>query len=313
MHRDRPARPTPGVGVGTLLLAVRPWSFSMTVVAATTGAMLALLATGSFSLGLYGLTLLGLIAAHAATNLVNDYFDARYGVDRPGAPTTRYRPHPLIEGLLTPAQALGIALGLYALALLVGVGLAALRGWPVLLFALIGGLAGFFYTAGPVKYKYRALGELAVFLMWGPLMVVGSFYVQTGSFAGAGSALWASLPIGLLVALVLLANNLKDLSYDREMAVRTLATRLGRAGALRLYVALIVAAYALSVLSVLVGALPAWSLLALLSIPKAWALVRALQSAPEIPPDADPRTAQLATLYGLGLLVGLLLAYVVPL
>ena len=311
MHHERPTYPA--LSPRTLLLAVRPWSFTMTVVAATAGSLIALLQTGVFYPGLYALTLLGLVLAHAATNLINDYFDTRYGVDRPGAPTTRYRPHPLITGLMTPQQALTISLGFYALAAVVGLALTVLRGWPVLLFALIGGLAGFTYTAGPVKYKYRALGEPSVFLMWGPLMVLGSFYVQTGSWTGAISALWVSLPIGLLVALVLLANNLKDLSYDRSTSVQTLATLLGREGALRLYAAIIIAVYGLSLLAVLVGALPIWSLLVLLSIPKAWQLTRTLQSAPEIPPDADPRTAQLATAYGLWLTVGLLLAHFVPL
>jgi 1,4-dihydroxy-2-naphthoate octaprenyltransferase len=311
MHRERPTHPA--LSPRTLLLAVRPWSFTMTAVAATAGSLTALLQTGAFNLGLYALTLLGLVLAHAATNLINDYFDTRYGVDKPGAPTTRYRPHPLIEGLLTPKQALAISLGLYALAALAGLTLVGLRGWPVALFALIGGLAGFTYTAGPVKYKYRALGEFAVFLMWGPLMVVGSYYVQTGSWIGVISALWVSLPIGLLVALVLLANNLKDLSYDRSTSVETLATLLGREGTLRLYVAIIIVVYGLSFLGVLAGALPVWGLLVLLSISKAWQLTRTLQSAPEIPPDADPQTAQLATIYGLWLTVGLLLAHFVPL
>ncbi len=310
MHRERPTHPA--LSPRTLLFAVRPWSFTMTAASATAGSLIALLQTGTFHLGLYALTLLGLVLAHAATNLINDYFDTRYGVDKPGAPTTRYRPHPLIEGLLAPKQALAISLGLYTLAALAGLTLVGLRGWPVALFALIGGLAGFTYTAGPVKYKYRALGEFAVFLIWGPLMVVGSYYVQTGSWIGAISALWVSLPIGLLVALVLLANNLKDLSYDRSTSVETLATLLGRGGALQLYVAIIIAVYGLSLLGVLIGTLPIWSLLVVLSIPKAWQLTRTLQRAPEIPPDADPQTAQLATIYGLWLTVGLLLAHFVP-
>jgi len=112
---------------------------------------------------------------------------------------------------------------------------------------------------------------------------------------------------------VLLANNLKDLDYDRSTDVATLATLLGRKGALQLYVGLIVAVYALSLLGVLLGALPLWGLLVLLSAPKAWQLVRLLESAPEIPPDADPRTAQLATQYGALLILALLIDRLFPL
>ncbi len=193
-------RAHPQIDLRTLFLAVRPWSFTMTAVAVTTGSLLALTYGGDVHLGLYALTLLGMILAHGATNLINDYFDTRSGVDRPGAPTTLYRPHPLIEGALTPRQALMISLGLYGLAGLIGLYLAWLRGWVLVLLALAGGLASFTYTAGPVHYKYRALGEASVFLMWGPLMMLGAYYVQTGGFAHAGGVIWVSLPIGLLVA-----------------------------------------------------------------------------------------------------------------
>jgi 1,4-dihydroxy-2-naphthoate octaprenyltransferase len=284
----------------------------MTAVSVTVGSLLAL-HLGYFHWGLYLLVLVGMILAHAATNLINDYFDVRHGVDRPEAPTARYRPHPLLEGLLTPGQVLWGSFALYALAGLIGLYLITIRGWPIALLAILGGVASFTYTAGPIMYKHRALGELSVFLMWGPLMIVGAFYVQTGSWEEIWRVIWPSVPIGLWVALVLLANNLKDIDYDDRLGVKTLGTLLGRQRALRLYMSLVVAIYLLSGLGVVLGAIPIWGLMVFLSIPMAFKLIRSFELAPEIPADADPRTAQLATQYGVLLIVALLLEALLPL
>ncbi len=295
--------------VRTALLAVRPWSFTMTTVSVTVASLMAL---PIFHGGLYLLVLVGMILVHAATNLVNDYFDVRHGVDRPDAPTARYRPHPLLTGAFSPAQALFIVFILYGLAALIGLYLVWLRDGPIALIALLGGLASFFYTAGPIQYKHLALGEISVFLMWGPLMMLGAYYVQTGKWAGADSVIWISIPIGLWVALVLLANNLKDIDYDRQTA-RTLGTLLGRKGTLRLYTLLIGLIYALTAVAIILNVVPIWSLIVFVSLPMAWNLIRAFQSAPEIPPDADPRTAQLSTRFGFLLILSLLLGHFVPL
>ena len=293
----------------TLLLATRPWSFSMTAISVTAASLVAL---PTFNVGLYIVTLLGMILAHAATNLINDYYDVKSGIDQPDAPTARYRPHPLVDGSLKAHHVMTESLILYALAGLIGVYLLVIRGWPIALLALIGGLASFTYTATPVQYKHRGLGELSVFLMWGPLMMLGSHYVQAGSFAQASDVLWVSLPIGIWVALVLLANNLKDIRYDRRMGAETLGTLLGREGALGLFMALVVVVYLVTVLAIVAGALPIWSLLVFLSAPKAFRELRTLRKADEIPTDADPRTAQLSTQYGLLLIVSLVINAVIP-
>ncbi len=306
MQRETPANAP--IEARTILLAARPWSFTMTFISVTTASLMALPA---FDWALYLTVLVGMILAHAATNLINDYFDVKSGVDRPDAPTARYRPHPLVTGRLKPQQVLWGSLGLYGLAALIGLYLTFLRGWPIALLALLGGLASFFYTATPVQYKHRALGELSVFLMWGPLMMLGSYYVQTGGWLGVHKVLFISLPIGLWVALVLLANNLKDIDYDRGQEVATLATLLGRSGALTLYTLLVILVYVLSALGILLKIMPLWGLLVFISVPTAWRLIRSFQTRAEIPPDADPRTAQLSTLFGLLLILSLLLGHLV--
>ncbi|MBS1213705.1 MAG: 1,4-dihydroxy-2-naphthoate octaprenyltransferase, partial [Proteobacteria bacterium] len=194
-------------------LAARPWSFTMTAISISVGSAVAAL-EGVFSWPLYLLTLIGSILMHAASNLINDFDDVRQGVDSPDVPTARYRPHPLMEGRLRLDQVRMAAYLLYLLAAAIGIFLAATRGMLVLWLGMIGTAAGITYTAAPINYKYKALGEFSVFLMWGPLMVTGAYYVQQQ--AVSADALLISIPFGVLVALVLLANNIRDVAYDRS-------------------------------------------------------------------------------------------------
>lgn len=290
------------------VLATRPWSFTMTAISVGVGGAVAAL-DGTFDAWLFLVTLIGAICVHGATNLINDYFDYKSGVDRPGAPTTLYRPHPLVQGMISPQAVLWVSLGLYGISGLIGLYLIWLKGLELLGFVLIGALASFFYTAGPIKYKYIALGELSVFLMWGPLMVGGTYFVQTGSLSP--NALLISLPFGLLVALVLLANNLRDIEYDGSVGIRTLGTLLGQRRTLYLYQGLIILAYLAVIVLIALRVLSPWGLLVFFSAPLALRLIRALHQ--QIPNDADARTAQLDTFFGIWLIVGLVLQKIFPL
>jgi 1,4-dihydroxy-2-naphthoate octaprenyltransferase len=289
-------------------LATRPWSFTMTAISVGVGGAVAAL-DGAFDVWLFLLTLVGAVCVHGATNLINDYFDYKSGVDRPGAPTTLYRPHPLVQGLISPQAVLWVSAGLYAIAAIIGLALIVLKGAGLLWFILVGAIASFFYTAGPIKYKYLALGELAVFLMWGPVIVGGTYFVQRGSLSP--DAVLISVPFGLLVALVLLANNLRDIDYDRSAGIATLGTLLGQQKTRVLYQGLILLAYLAIALLIALKILSPWGLLVFFSAPVAFRLIRTLQR--EIPNDADARTAQLDTLFGVWLIVGLILEKVFPL
>ncbi len=286
-------------------LAARPWSFTMTAISVSVGSAVAAL-DGDFSWPLYLLTLIGAVLMHAASNLINDYDDVRHGVDSPDVPTARYRPHPLMDGRLSPEQVRLAAYALYLLAAFIGIFLAATRGLTVLWLGIIGTAAGITYTASPINYKYKALGELSVFLMWGPLMVTGAYFVQRQ--AVSREALLISIPFGVLVALVLLANNIRDITYDRSKGILTLPIVLGERKGISLYLALIVAAYAAVVVMSVLGPLHVWSLMVLLSTPLAAKLLRRM--AHDIPLDADAQTAKLDTAFGvllvLSLVVGVL-------
>ena len=283
-------------------LASRPWSFSMTAISVSVGSAMAAI-DGPINWWLYLAALASAVSMHAATNLLNDYYDVNNGIDTVESATAQYRPHPLVDGKLKPDQVKRASYCLFALASLLGLCLAAICGWVVFWIGCVGVAAGITYTAPPLKYKYIALGEVSVFLMWGPLMILGAYYVQQRMLSA--SAMWVSLPFGALVALVLLANNIRDIDHDRKKDIKTIATMLGRDSGLRLYLALMVSAYAGIVALALSGVLTRWALIILLTLPLAFKLVH--QMVESLPSDADAQTAKLDNAFGVLLVVSLII------
>jgi 1,4-dihydroxy-2-naphthoate octaprenyltransferase len=282
-------------------LASRPWSFTMTFISVSVASVLAAI-DGAFSWPLYLLVLFCMILVHAATNLINDYYDVIHGVDSHMASTAMYRPHPLLEGSITHRQVLTVSFSLYGLCGAVALVLAWMRGWEIMAIALLGGLASLLYTAPPVKYKYRGLGELSVFLMWGPLMMEGSYFVQTRVLSL--KVLLLSLPFGALVALVLLVNNLRDMEHDGERKIRTLPILIGRSWGVKLSIGLVVGVYMSVPAFAATGLLPLWSLFSLLSLPVGLRILKCLSR--EMPLNIDAQTAQLNMIFGLLLLASLI-------
>src|SRR6056297_1297779 len=252
-------------------LASRPWSFIMTAISIGVGGAVAAI-NGAFLWGLFGLTLLGTVFLHAAANLINDYYDVRSGVDTVKVSTAIYRPHPLVEGKIMPGSIHIAAYLLFFIGAVMGLWLAATRGWPILAIGGVGIAAGITYTAPPFSYKYIALGEFSVFLMWGPLMVEGTYYVQRQAFSM--DALYISIPFGVIVALVLLANNLRDITHDKNRHIRTIAIILGAKRGFYLYAGLVILAYLCILIMMATGVLALWSLLIFLSLPLAVKLLR---------------------------------------
>ena len=295
----------------TAFLSTRPWSFTMTFSSVTMGTLLAALG-GKFNPLLYALTLAGMVTFHAATNVLNDFFDVRHGVDRGGAPTTKYRLHPAAFGQTPLSTTLQFSLGLYIVTLVIGAYLAMVSSSSILAIIIAGVLGSVLYTADPVVLKARALGEVTVFVMWGLLIPLGAFMVQTGGFSL--SPMLAAVPIGLFVALVLLANNIRDIGYDGSMKTRTIAVVLGAKGAEKLYVALLAGSYLFVLLGILARLLPIWSLVVFLTAPGALGLVRMFGG--PVPDNADPRTAalafQFALLYMASLIIQIFVAVTLP-
>lgn len=289
-------------GLRELFLVTRPWSFIMTVIVVLTAYSYALYLGYDLPLLLAAIALVGSLLLHASVNVVNDYFDTVYGVDSEEAGTARYRPHPILHGILDARSTLlfGVALGVAAMSLGLVV---TLMGRPLAIaIGLIGLLIGWGYSARPLAFKYRGLGEAAVFAAFGPVMFMGAYYTATGSL-DAGAAL-LSAPLGLLISSVLLANNIRDIETDAEASVRTLASILGRDAAFRLYVAMIASAYLILVALVLAGLLPPTALAALASAIAAFRLYSEVRSQ-GVPVDFDPRTAKIVTAFGALLIIGI--------
>jgi 1,4-dihydroxy-2-naphthoate octaprenyltransferase len=281
----------------------RPFSFTAsTVPVAAAGALAA--ADGRFSWPLFLAALVAAVLLHVGTNVTNEIYDVRKGIDDITSPRAS---HALLKGRLTEREAFVLAGTAFAAAAAIGVGLVAVRGWPVAVLGLIGLAGGFGYTAPPLQYKFHALGLPLVFLLMGPLMVVGAYYVVAGAFSWR--AVVVSVPVGLLVAAILHGNEWRDLSDDARAGISTLSIRTGRRVAHLLYVSLVVGAYLALAVAVAVGALPPPSLLAMLSLPL---LVRAIRAS-ELGAGGQQRaiamidleTAQLHAAFGFLLAVGL--------
>jgi 1,4-dihydroxy-2-naphthoate octaprenyltransferase len=238
------------------------------------------------------------------TNVVNEIYDVRKGIDTITSPRAS---HALVTGRVKERSAFVLAGTAFAVAVAIGIGLVVVRGWPLAALGLAGLVGGWGYTAPPLQYKYRALGLPLVFLLMGPLMVVGGYYTVTGHWAWEAGVL--SIPIGLLVTAILHGNEWRDVGEDARAGISTLSIRAGRVVAHRIYVFLLVGAYIALAAAVALTVLPPLSLLAVLSLPL---FVRALRAS-ELGAAGQQRaiamidlqTAQLHAAFGLLLAAGL--------
>lgn len=290
------------MGLSAWIQYARPWSFVMTVMSVGLGGVLAFV-RGWLDPLLLTLTLIGLVAFHAATNMANDYFDVKHGVDTTEAPTARYRQHPLLGVGISPSTFTLVVAGLYIFVLSVATFIAIFRGPIVMLFTAAGLFFSYFYTARPLMLKYRALGEPSVILIWGPLMTGGTYYVLTGQIDIGVMA--ASLPLGILVGLVLFANNIRDIKYDRSAGIKTLAIMLGQERSIKLYIAMIASTYVITALLVVGRFLTPLTFLTLLTLPRAIRLIKIFRHT--VPDTADPMTAQLTMKFGITMIAGILI------
>ena len=266
------------------LIITRSCVFSMTFLSALLGGVLGAI-DGSYSIGRWLLVLIGLLLAHAANNMVNDLFDVRQGVDTEDYPRAAYAPHPLLDGLVSRNGLLAAILVCNLIDLFIAVYLTIRCGWPVMVFAVAGLLTSVFYVAPPLKLKHRGLGELAIFLIWGPLMIAGTYYVMAGNIP---AKIWiASVPYGLAVTVALMGKHLDKADKDRAKGVNTLPVALGQDRALRATQWMVWAFYLVIVGLAASGGLPWVALLTLISLPQATRfLVTLSQPMPASPQEA---------------------------
>lgn len=255
--------------VSRWLLIVRASVFPMTLTSGVLGGLLAVAgpAPADANWLFFALALFGIMVAHAANNMINDWFDLAGGVDSASYVRGQYAPHPILNGLVSkPGLIAAIALAnLIDLAILVY--LANERGPLVYGFALAGLFISVFYVAPPLKLKHHGLGEPGVAIVWGPLMIGGTYFVTTGLAPAWVFA--ASLPYALLVTVVLFGKHIDKLEADAAKGIHTLPVLLGETQARFVAQALIVSFFVVMALLVLTGTLGVWTLASFGALPRA--------------------------------------------
>jgi 1,4-dihydroxy-2-naphthoate octaprenyltransferase len=249
--------------VSRWLLITRASVFPMTLTSGAIGGFLAA-ATPDPNWLYFFVAVVGLVFAHAANNMINDYFDLEGGVDSDEYVRTQYAPHPVLSGLISKSGLLIAIAIVNVIDLGILIYLTEARGWGVAAFALLGLFISVGYVAPPIKLKHRGLGEPGVALVWGPLMIGGTYFVTTGTLEPW--VLVVSLPYAILVT--------------------TVPVLLGRERSLFLNQQLFVLYFVFVLSLVLVGSLGVWTLLTFAALPRAWEVIQVYNKPP---PDEPPK------------------------
>jgi 1,4-dihydroxy-2-naphthoate octaprenyltransferase len=280
---------TPGVqevrnldAVSRFLYAARSVILVISAQAAIIAGLLAA-AAGRFAWGSFLSVLIGFVVAHMISNLSNDYFGFRRGHDTPDSPRMRYTVHPLASGVLEKRTLLT---GL-AILVLIGIGITTYfiteRGWLAVGFAVAGISLLFLYDAAPTPLKSIGLGELAVLLVWGPLMIGGGFTMITGQLSS--DVLFASVPYGLGVMTILNGKHIDQISFDSRRHIRTLPVLIGERAARVLNIIALTAIYGIVAALIAVGRLTLFAAAIVIALPQAVHAIKVMsRDRPAVPP-----------------------------
>jgi 1,4-dihydroxy-2-naphthoate octaprenyltransferase len=293
---------------GAVWEIVRPFAYTASAVPVAIGGAVAAY-DGRFAWLPFLEALIAAVFIHSGTNVINEIYDVRKGIDSITSPRAS---HALVKGRLTERAAFVVAIASLVIAIAVGLHLVYERGPIMLALGLAGVAGGWGYTAPPLQYKYHALGVPLVFLLMGPLMVVGSYFAVTGGWSA--QAVYLSIPVGLLVAAILHGNEWRDISEDRRAGIATLSGSLGREWSHRGYVLLVIGAFVtLGLLSAFELA-PPMVMLAVLALPFMVRVIRAAELGANGQMRAiariDLQTARLHFAFGSLMVVGMLLTTV---
>jgi 1,4-dihydroxy-2-naphthoate octaprenyltransferase len=255
----------------------------------TSGAIAGLLAARSplFDPLLYTLSFVGIVLAHAANNMINDYFDLSEGQDTESYPRHLYSPHPVLAGIVSKRGLAKAILTVNVLDAAIMIVLLVQRGWPIVAFALGGLFISVFYVAPPLRLKARGFGEPSVFIIWGPLMIGGTYFAATGRLPT--DVWWATIPYALLVTTVLMGKHIDKIPWDAPQRINTIPVLLGDRKARTVTIALMVGYYVAVVVLAVAGVLSVWTLVVVLglgTLRKSW--ITYSKAKPQKPPDDYP-------------------------
>jgi len=281
---------------------MRPHTLTASVIPVLIGTAMAVGQTDIHWL-LFAAMLLASLLIQAATNLFNEYYDFKRGLDTPESVGIGGG---IVRDGIAPRTILRLAVCFFAIAVLLGVYICMLSSWWIAAVGAISMAVAYLYTGGPFPLAYTPLGELFSGFFMGPVIILITYYIQLGALDR--DIVLVSIPVAVLTGAILMANNIRDLDGDRKRGRRTLAIILGRPNAVRFLAGMFAAAYLWTVVYALASHW-LWLLIVFFSIPKAVNAVARFVGK-EKPLEMMPAmkaTAQLHTQYGLLLTVGILI------
>ena len=287
----------------TFFLTTRLPFLTATIVPVALGGVIAA-RDNAFAWGWFLLALLGGVLIHLGLNMANDLFDDASGADAANVTPTPFSggSRVLQYGLVSRGGVLRAAVACYVAGVAIGLYLAAERGWGLLAIGAVGVAISLAYTAPPFRLVHRGVGEVVTAVGFGPVTTLGTYYVLARDWSG--EALYASLPVALFIALVLYVNEIPDRAGDAAVGKRTLPVRWPRSRVIAGFDVAAAAAYALIAAGVILGITPAWTLIALVTVPMALAVHRGLNRNYDRPYEL---MSAMQTNIGLHFVTGLLL------
>ncbi|WLR41202.1 1,4-dihydroxy-2-naphthoate polyprenyltransferase [Bacillus carboniphilus] len=284
---------------------LRPHTLTAGFIPVFVGTVLALL-DGFFRLDLFIAMLIASLFIQSATNMFNEYYDFKRGLDHENSVGIGGA---IVRHGVKPETVLRLAFVFYGISLLLGLYICFHSSWWIALVGFICMCAGYFYTGGPYPIAYTPFGEITAGLFMGVIIVSISFFIQTGFISL--QVILMSLPLSLLIATILMANNIRDLDGDKQNGRKTLAIMLGRKNAIICLSIIFGLSYLLPTLFIIFGYGSLWLLLVAFSIPHAIKAIKGFIG--KIKPiemmPAMKATAQTNTIFGLFLSIGLLIHY----
>jgi 1,4-dihydroxy-2-naphthoate octaprenyltransferase len=286
---------------------IRPHTLTASFIPVFSGTAMAIFDNG-FRPDMFLAMLLASLLIQAATNMINEYFDYVRGLDNPASVGIGGT---IVRDGIAPKLVRNLAFFFYGLAVLLGIYICAGSSWWVALAGTVSILVSYFYSAGPLPISSTPFGELFSGLFMGPVIILITYFIQTGSLSAP--VVFVSLSLGLLIGAINLSNNIRDKDGDKAHGRKTLAVLLGRPKAIVLLAATFTAAFVWIALLAATGYVTPWVLLVLLSVPKAVQAVRGFigKETPFEMMPAMKSTAQLNTFFGLLLSIGFIIGFFV--
>lgn len=274
---------------------LRPHTLTASFIPVFVGTMAAFMMQRELHIFLFIAMLLATLLIQAATNMFNEYYDYVRGLDTEksvGISGT------IVRDGIEPKTVLKIALIFFAIAIFLGLIIAIATSWTIALIGAFSMLVGYLYTGGPFPIAYTPLGEITSGLLMGTVIIGISYYIQTGEVTS--EIILISIPIAILIGTIMLANNIRDLDNDKVNGRKTIAILLGHDNAVKLFAALFVLTYLWTIVLIISGILPIWSLLVFLSVPKAINVIKGYigKTTPLEMMPAMVKTGQTNTIFG---------------